>query len=221
MWTFPLICPPQQSRCWWGMMTSVWAARLFVRPWLTDAWLCGGQEGQNVPLFGPSDRPKLEITNRCETFYCKYWCGFEKTDWAVHLIIIMFFFCLLLRRSENWERHRTKCSGGIWSITGTRGPRDGGVHHHFQKLKSTSLYSLYCLTSRTLWRQSVVWWITEKETEQTQLLHQSSRLFLSSFERNVNDWPFFFLHLVVFIPKHRNHYRGEAFRLMLFQLLNF
>lgn len=73
------------------------------------------------------------------------------------------------------------------------------VHHHFQKLKSTSLYSLYCLTARTLWRQAVVWWITETETEQTQLLHQSSRLFLSSFGRNVhtmwknvNDWSFFF-----------------------------
>lgn len=74
-----------------------------------------------------------------------------KADWAVHHII---YFFSLLRRSENWERHRTKCSGRIWSIMGTRGPRDGGVHHHFQKLKSTSLYSLYCLTARTLWRQS-------------------------------------------------------------------
>ena len=182
---------------------------------LTDrrltVWRAGRSKCASVWTVGP---PKLEITNRWESFYCKYWCGFEKTDWAVHPIIIMFF-CLLLRRSENWERHRTKCSGGIWSITGTRGPRDGGVHHHFQKLKSTSLYSLYCLTSRTLWRQSVVWWITEKETEQTQLLHQSSRLLLSSFGRNVHDWSFF-LHLVVFIPKRRKHYRGEAFRLMFF-----
>lgn len=136
---------------------------------LTDrrlvGWLVGRSKCVTVLAVGLL---QLATANCCEPFYCngKYWCGFEKH--IGHSTILLFVS--LLRQSENWERHRTKCSGGIWSIMGTCGPRDGGVHHYFQKLKSTSLYSLHCLTACTLWRQSLVWWITETETEQTQLL---------------------------------------------------
>lgn len=110
---------------------------------------------------------KPELANCCGPFHCNgtYWCGFEKQIGKSTILL----FVSLSRRSENWERHRTKCSGGIWSIMGTCGFRDGGVHHYFQKLKSTALCSLYCLTARTLWRQSLVWWITKEETEQTQV----------------------------------------------------
>lgn len=99
MWTFPLICPPQQSRCWWGMMTSVWVAGLFVRPWRTDAWSAGRYEGQNVPLFGLL---KLEIANCCEPFYCngKCWCDFEQQIGQSTVSLCIYIFFETVRKSR-------------------------------------------------------------------------------------------------------------------------
>lgn len=146
MWTFPLICTPQQSRCWWGMMTSVWVA-LFVQPWLADAcWVGGFGRSKCATVWAV----ELQTFNSCEIFHVKFW----KADWTVDHII--FFFTEFARGK-----------GQIWSIMGARGLRDGGLHHYFQKLKSTPLYSLYCLTACTIWWRSLVWWIMETKPDQT------------------------------------------------------
>lgn len=93
---------------------------------------------------------ELQTFNSCEIFHVKFW----KADWTVDHII--FFFTEF-----------AKGKGQIWSIMGARGLRDGGLHHYFQKLKSTPLYSLYCLTACTIWRRSLVWWIMETKPDET------------------------------------------------------
>lgn len=155
MWTFALIRPPQQSRCWWGMMTSVWVARLFVRPWRLV------RRKVDVYLFVL----KLKIAN-CEPFYRtgKYWCGSEKQiGQSTVLLCIYFFFIETVRK---WRKAQDKMFwrnlihyGNMWSQRRRCTPSLSEIKIDF------FVFSVLSDRLHSDDSESLVWWITEKETE--------------------------------------------------------
>lgn len=168
------------------MMTSVWVARLFVQPWLTDGWSVGRSKCASVWAVGLL---KLEIANCCETFYCngKYWCGLEKQIGPPPILLLLFFSFIVtvrkLRQAQDKMFWRNLIHYGYtWSQRRRCTPSLSEIKIDF------FVFSVLSDCSHTLTTISIVGWITEKETGQT----QDSSVYVQALKDDSNSIQFIY-----------------------------